>query len=160
MIVDFEQYINIKHNLGTIVCASGGFDPIHPGHISYLQHAKRLGDTLVVIVNGDHFLTVKKGKPFQDIDTRCHIVDGIKGVDYVYPFRWERDQSVCEALRALTPNIFANGGDQTGITIPEVETCIKLDIQMEFGVGVNKEWSSLNFLQEWAEFKNGQFGDT
>lgn len=158
MIIDFEKYRLLKGELGTIVCASGGFDPIHPGHISYLNEAKKLGDTLVVVVNGDQFLTVKKGQPFQDLDARCYIVDNLRSVDFVFPFRWERDQSVCVALELLRPDIFANGGDQTGITIPEIDTCAKLGITTVFSVGDNKKWSSSNFLDEWVEFKNGQSG--
>ena len=156
MIIDFEQYRALKSEMGTLVCASGGFDPIHPGHISYLNEAKRLGDTLVVIVNGDYFLTIKKGQPFQDLDTRCYIVDNLRCADFVFPFRWERDLSVCQALELLRPNIFANGGDQTDITIPEVPTCAALGIETVFGVGADKKWSSSNFLDEWVEFKNGQ----
>ena len=72
--------------LGKVVATSGGFDPIHPGHISCIIESAGFGDVLVVIVNGDTFLTEKKGKPFQDCRTRCLIVSGLRDVDYVVPF--------------------------------------------------------------------------
>ena len=85
-IISFEEFDKIRDSLGTIVCSSGGYDPIHPGHATNLIESKRYGDTLVVIVNGDAFLRDKKGKPFMDLKTRCQIVSCIRGVDYVIPF--------------------------------------------------------------------------
>ena len=72
-IVTLEEFSKIRKtiDLGRIVATSGGFDPIHPGHASCLIESKKLGDTLVVIVNGDGFLRNKKGKAFQDLETRC-----------------------------------------------------------------------------------------
>ncbi len=80
-IVSFEEFEKLRPKLGKVVATSGGFDPIHPGHISCIIDSKKYGDTLVVIVNGDSFLTEKKGKPFQDLETRCLIVSGVAGVD-------------------------------------------------------------------------------
>ena len=113
------------------------------------------GDTLVVIVNGDDFLMRKKGKAFQDIDTRAAIVSAIRGVDYVVKFEIENDPTVGVALRSVRPNIFTKGGDRVqGKTMPESEeaACLELNIKIIDGVGRDKVWSSSDFLREWGEF--------
>jgi D-beta-D-heptose 7-phosphate kinase/D-beta-D-heptose 1-phosphate adenosyltransferase len=152
-IVDFATIDRLRPTLGKIVVASGGFDPIHPGHASNLLEAKRLGDTLVVVVNGDAFLRNKKGKAFQDLKTRCQIVSFVRGVNYVVPFEIENDQTVSEALRQLRPHIFAKGGDRAAAhLVPESTICRELGIEITYGVGAPKEWSSSDFLAEWGEF--------
>lgn len=152
-IVDFAAIDRLRLDLGRIVVASGGFDPVHPGHASNLLEARKLGDTLVVLVNGDAFLRAKKGKPFQDLKTRCQIVSFLRGVDYVVPFEIENDSTVCEALRRLRPHVFAKGGDRAAPhLVPEWETCQQLGIEIVFGVGASKEWSSSDFLREWSDF--------
>ncbi len=154
-IVTFQEFRKLRPKLGKIVATSGGFDPIHPGHISCIIESKKYGDTLVVIVNGDNFLTNKKGKPFQNLETRCLIVSGITGVDYVIPFEIKKDQTVKKALEALKPDVFTKGGDRIDEkSIPEWETCQKNNIQVVSGVGADKKWSSSWFLQEWDE-RNG-----
>jgi len=102
-IVSFDEFdaIREREDLGTIVATSGGYDPIHPGHATCLIESKKHGDTLVAIVNGDWFLRTKKGKNFQDLETRCMIVSCIRNVDYVIPFEIENDTTVCEALRRV-----------------------------------------------------------
>ena len=152
-IISLEDFGGFKAAIsGTIVCTSGGFDPIHPGHISCFIDSKDLGDKLVVVVNGDSFLKAKKGRPFQDLDTRCRIVSAIRGVDYVVPFEIENDQSVCVALEQIQPHIFAKGGDRKDpSSIPEWEVCQRLGIQVVFGVGEDKQWSSSDFLSKWTE---------
>src|SRR3989344_2942183 len=100
-IISFEDFAKLRPNLGKVVATSGGFDPIHPGHISCIIESKKYGDTLVVIVNGDAFLTSKKGRPFQSLETRSLIVSGIAGVDYVVPFEIKNDQTVNKALGAI-----------------------------------------------------------
>ncbi len=151
-IVSFSEIERLRPDLGKIVATSGGFDPIHPGHISCIIESKQYGDTLVVIVNGDHFLTAKKGKPFQSLETRCLIVSGIAGVDYVIPFEIKGDQTVIKALEALKPNVFTKGGDRIDEqSIPEWATCQKYNIKLINGVGADKQWSSSWFLKEWDE---------
>lgn len=151
-IVSFEDFEEERTRLGTIIAVSGGFDPIHPGHVSYIQEAKKLGSTLVVIVNGDAFLRAKKGKPFQDLETRSAIVSAVRGVDFVIPFEIENDQTVCTALARLRPHIFANGGDRKDAeSIPEWETCIRYNIKLIQNVGADKQWSSSDFLRDWAQ---------
>jgi cytidyltransferase-like protein len=152
-IVSFEEFNAIRSNLGKIVCTSGGFDPIHPGHISCIHESKKFGDTLVVIVNGDSFLKNKKGRPFMDLKTRSTIVSYIRGVDYVIPFEIKNDQTVSRALEQIKPHIFTKGGDRINAkTIPEWTTCEKNNIEIISGIGFNKEWSSSDFLREWGEF--------
>ena len=152
-IVTPEEFAKLRPNLGKVVAASGGFDPVHPGHLSYLIDSKKHGDTLAVIVNGDWFLTKKKGRPFQNLETRCQIISAIRGVDYVIPFEIEGDMSVCKALEAIKPDVFANGGDRKDKeSILEWGVCQKYGIQPVFGVGLDKKWSSSWFLKEWHEF--------
>lgn len=149
-IVSFEEFARLRPKLGKVVMTSGGYDPIHPGHISCIIESKKYGDTLVVVVNGDAFLTAKKGKPFQNLETRSLIVSGIAGVDYVVPFEIKNDQTVSKALELLKPDVFTKGGDRVDeSTIPEWETCKKHQIKIVTGVGLDKKWSSSWFLNEW-----------
>jgi len=152
-IVTFEEFDETRESLGRIVCTSGGYDPIHPGHATCIVESKRHGDTLVVVVNGDNFLTVKKGKPFMDLMTRCRIVSCIRNVDFVIPFEIRDDQTVCEALRRIRPHIFTKGGDRTDYSnIPEWQVCQELGIEIVPRVGHEKVWDSSGFLREWGEF--------
>jgi D-beta-D-heptose 7-phosphate kinase/D-beta-D-heptose 1-phosphate adenosyltransferase len=151
-IVTFAELDALRPHLGKIVATSGGFDPIHPGHISCIMESRQYGDTVVVIVNGDTFLTNKKGKPFQDLATRMLIVSALREVDYVVPFEIENDQTVVKALEQLRPDVFTKGGDRIDETsIPEWATCQKHNIQVISGVGLDKFWSSSDFLREWEE---------
>ena len=104
-ILTLEEFSKLRDDpdagLGVVVATSGGFDPIHPGHVTCIVESADFGDTLVVIVNGDDFLMRKKGKAFQDIDTRAAIVSAIRGVDYVVKFEIENDPTVAVALRAV-----------------------------------------------------------
>ena len=153
-IVSFDEFSKLRPKLGKIVATSGGFDPIHPGHISCIIESKKYGDTLVVIVNGDSFLASKKGRPFQNLETRSLIVSGIAGVDYVVPFEIKGDQTVNKALAALNPDVFTKGGDRVNkASLPEWETCKKHNIKIVFGVGEDKQWSSSRFLKEWDRAK-------
>lgn len=149
-IVSFEEFEKLRPSLGKIVATSGGFDPIHPGHISCIIESKKYGDTLVVVVNGDAFLTAKKGRPFQNLETRSLIASGIREVDYVIPFEVEDDQTVSKALEAIKPDVFTKGGDRVDkASLPEWETCKEHGIEIKFGVGAPKEWSSSWFLNRW-----------
>ena len=137
-----------------IVLVTGGFDPLHSGHIEYFKSAKKLGDLLVVGINSDSWLSRKKGAPFMPDQERNGIVKNLSMVDRTIFFN-DRDGSAKEAirdLRALYPNdqiIFANGGDRTQENIPEMD--IKDDnLVFAFGVGgENKMNSSSWILQEW-----------
>jgi cytidyltransferase-like protein len=149
-IVSFDDFES-NRPAGRVVATSGGYDPVHPGHISSIQQSREYGDVVVVIVNGDAFLAAKKGRPFQDLHTRCLIVSAIRGVDYVVPFEIAGDRTVTEALRRLRPDVFTKGGDRVDAeSIPEWGICQRLGIDVVTGVGEDKRWSSSWFLQAWA----------
>lgn len=150
-IITFDEFDTLRDSLGTIVCTSGGYDPVHPGHLSCIHDSKRLGDTMIVIVNGDAFLRNKKGKPFMDIRTRSEIMSYAVGADYIIPFEIENDQTVIKALEKVRPHIFTKGGDRIDETsIPEWGTCVKHGIKVISGVGYDKQWSSSDLLAEWV----------
>jgi cytidyltransferase-like protein len=150
-IVSFEAF-DADRPTGRVVATSGGFDPIHPGHISSLQASAEFGDVVVAIVNGDAFLRAKKGRSFQDLVTRCLIVSAVRGVDYVVPFEIDGDLTVREALRRLQPDVFTKGGDRVDAhTIAEWDLCQELGIEVVTGVGADKQWSSSWFLDAWAQ---------
>jgi cytidyltransferase-like protein len=137
-----------------IVLITGGFDPLHSGHIAYFKAAKALGDILIVGVNSDAWLTRKKGSPFMPYKERAEIVRNIVGVDFVIDFD-DSDNSAKRAIwmvRQSYPNdkiIFANGGDRTDKNIPEMDIQDQ-NLEFVFGVGgFNKANSSSWILQEW-----------
>ncbi len=132
-----------------VVAVSGGFDPIHIGHIELFQAAKKLGDELVVILNNDNWLKQKKQHIFMDQSERRAILEALKPVDRVVLTKHRpdtKDISVCQALKDLKPDIFANGGDRNKKNIPEVPTCQTIGCQMIFNVGLNGKRQSSSWL--------------
>ena len=117
-----------------IIIVSGGFDPIHSGHIAYFNSAKSLGDKLVVIINSDYQAGLKKGKSFMPEEDRLEIVQALRCVDEVF-LSIDKDKSVCKSLEHLKPNIFANGGDRSLEEIPETAVMKKYNIEMVDGLG-------------------------
>jgi cytidyltransferase-like protein len=145
----------------TIVLITGGFDPLHSGHIAYFKAAKQLGDMLIVGINSDTWLTRKKGIPFMPYKERAEIVRNIIGVDYVIDFN-DEDNSAKHAIwmvRQSYPNdkiIFANGGDRTAVNIPEMSIQDN-NLDFVFGVGgEDKKNSSSWILQEWKAPKTSR----
>ena len=125
-----------------LVCISGGFDPIHIGHIRYIQKAAQLGTKLWAILNTDDFLLRKKGYVFMSQSERKEVLWNIKGIDNVV-LCIDKDNTVCKTLEMIKPNIFAKGGDRTNNNIPEASICEKIGIKMYFGIGgYNKPQSS------------------
>ena len=116
------------------VAISGYFDPIHVGHLEYIELSKKLGDYLIVIVNNNHQCILKKGKPFMDEKDRIKIVEAIEWVDEVF-LSIDMDKTVCKSLEAIKPNIFTNGGDRTNEEIPESMVCKKYGIEILDGLG-------------------------
>ncbi|MDB9974077.1 adenylyltransferase/cytidyltransferase family protein [Gammaproteobacteria bacterium] len=139
-----------------IVVVSGGFDPIHSGHIAYFKSAKSHGNKLIVALNSDAWLEKKKGKFFMPFDERKAIVESIKFVDQVIGFKDDTKGSCINALeeiKKLHPNediYFANGGDRDKKNIPEMSV---LGINFIFGVGGNdKKNSSSWILNKWQYY--------
>jgi cytidyltransferase-like protein len=137
-----------------IVLITGGFDPLHSGHIAYFKAAKKLGDILIVGVNSNAWLTRKKGAPFMPYSERAEIVRNIVGVDFVIDFN-DSDGSAKHAIQMVRQSypqdqiIFANGGDRTNDNIPEMDI-VDDNLQFVFGAGgFNKANSSSWILQEW-----------
>ena len=136
----------------TIVLVTGGFDPIHGGHIDYFNAAKQLGDILIVGVNSNAWLERKKGQYFMTVTERVQIIENLRMVDNCILFN-DDDNTAIEAIRnvkSLYPNcriIFANGGDRTKDNIPEM---VFDDVEFVFGVGgTNKKNSSSDILRKW-----------
>lgn len=136
-----------------VVVITGGFDPLHGGHIEYIKAARELGDVLVVGVNSDEWLVRKKGRSFMPFEDRVSIIDALQGVDFAIPFN-DRDGTAKDAIdwaRKVYPNhtiVFANGGDRTQDNIPEMNT-EDSNIEFVFGIGGNKSNSSSWLLDEW-----------
>lgn len=134
----------------TVGVVSGGFDPIHPGHCSYIDQAAHLCDMLVVVVNGDWFLTQKKGRSFMPLADRVFVVDCLQGVKITVPFEIVNDETVGQALEILQPDYFFKGGDRTGPrNIPEWLVCETNDIEVITDCGDPKYWSSSDYLRRW-----------
>jgi D-beta-D-heptose 7-phosphate kinase/D-beta-D-heptose 1-phosphate adenosyltransferase len=138
----------------TIVLITGGFDPVHSGHIAYINAARKLGDVLVVGVNSDAWLSRKKGRAFMPEFERCTVVRSIVGVDFVITFD-DSDGSARDAIRKVRDSypgdriVFANGGDRTAVNIPEMDLQDP-GLEFQFGVGgAHKANSSSWILEEW-----------
>ena len=120
-----------------IIVVSGGFDPLHSGHLAYINNASLLGDYLVVALNSDNWLTEKKGQPFMSFNERKEILENLKSVNEVISFN-DSDGSCCDALEQIKLSypdnqiIFCNGGDRDKTNIPEMNV---KNIEFEFGVG-------------------------
>ncbi len=127
-----------------IVCVSGGFDPIHIGHVRMIQDAARFGK-VIVIANSDAWLKRKKGYVFMPYEERQEILYAIKGVIDVVEAS-DEDNTVCATLEHINPHIFANGGDRGDSNTPEMDVCKRLDIQMIWGMGGNDKPQSSSWL--------------
>jgi len=117
-----------------VVVASGYFDPLHYGHIEYLQRSKELGDTLIVIVNNDEQAKLAKGGSFMPVHERVKLIRALSCVDTAME-AMDQDRSVCKTLALLHPHIFTNGGNQFNDMIPEANVCLELGIKMEDCLG-------------------------
>lgn len=146
----------MKNRKKIVVAVSGGFDPIHLGHIRLFEEAKKLGDELIVILNNDNWFSIKGRHLFMPQNERKAIIEALKPVDRViltkHKFskkvfdRSTKEYGVCRELEELKPDIFANGGDRFKDDVPEVETCNKIGCEMVFNVGDGGKIQSSSWL--------------
>ena len=137
---------DISFTSSNTVCVSGGFDPVHIGHLRMIQEAALYGD-VVIIVNSDNWLMRKKGYIFMPFAERCEILEGFKGVVKTVAVD-DTDNTVCEALSRLNPTYFANGGDRKTDNTPEMDICDTLGIKLLWNVGGGKIQSSSTLVEE------------
>mgnify|MGYP003113022705 CR=1 FL=1 len=126
------------------VMVSGGFDPVHAGHIRMIRHAAEYGD-VIVIANSDDWLWRKKGFVFMEYARRIEILNAIKGVVLVDSVD-DSDGTVCEAIRRLKPDFFANGGDRGRANTPEQSVCEELGVELLWGIGGEEKLQSSSDL--------------
>jgi len=153
----------------TIVIVTGGFDPLHSGHIVYFQDAKKLGDKLIVGINSDEWLVNKKGRPFMSLSERTEIIKNLAVVDEVVTFD-DQDNSASGAIREVLKKypknkiLFANGGDRTSGNILEMDAFKdQTNVEFVFSVGgdfkknssswILEEWKSPTVEKPWGAFK-------
>ena len=139
-----------------VVVSSGGFDPIHIGHIRMFKEAKKMGDIHIVILNNDNWLLIKKGFIFMPQQERKEVIEALECVDKVVITKHRKntqDMSVVKELERINPHIFVNGGDRKQKNIPELALCKKVGIKPVFNVGYGgKVQSSSWLLSPYEEF--------
>ena len=143
-----------------IIAVSGGFDPVHKGHVQMIEEASKLG-SVMVIINSDDWLKRKKGYVFMSWEDRAYIMGNIKGVRIVAAVD-DSDNTVCEALRRMKPDAFANGGDRKDNNTPEMDVCNELGIELLWNIGGEKVESSSNLVNkarwEKRQLVSGEIG--
>ena len=132
-----------------IIAVSGGFDPVHVGHVRMIAEAAALGD-VIVIANSDEWLMRKKGYVFMTWEERQEILYNFKGVVDVYK-ALDDDDTVCKTLAKMKPDIFGNGGDRKGDNVPEVKLCNDLGIDLVWNLGGEKIQSSSTLVAKAKE---------
>lgn len=139
-----------------VIIISGGFDPVHKGHVRMILAASEECEMLVVGVNSDDWLRRKKGKEFMTFDERVEIMSSFKGVGYAVGFD-DSDNSASDLIRktrSLYPNAsiaFANGGDRIHENVPEVQVCFDNNVEMIWNVGGGKIQSSSDLIKKSQE---------
>ena len=134
-----------------VIVLSGGFDPMHVGHLRMIQESAKMAEIVIAGVNSDEWLMRKKGYVFMPHEERVEMVQGTRGVSKAMAFD-DDDNSACDLLRrvrALWPNFkvaFANGGDRTSDNIPEIPVAEELDVHLIWGVGGGKVQSSSDLV--------------
>jgi len=152
-----RTFLGERSNEKSIYMTSGGFDPMHVGHVRCIQETVRmarnckmrhLGGLVVVVVNADSFLERKKGYAFMPLEERMEIINAIEGVDFVVPWETDGDQTVVGAIGELEPDFFTKGGDRfDASTIPEWEICQSIGCEILTGIGGNKIQSSSSLVK-------------
>mgnify|MGYP003632679324 CR=1 FL=1 len=127
-----------------IICVSGGFDPVHIGHLRMIQEASKYGH-VVVIVNSDDWLMRKKGYIFMPFNERCEILEGFEATGETTNVD-DRDDTVCDAIRRIKPTYFANGGDRKTDNTPEMDVCNEVGVELLWNMGGGKIQSSSSLV--------------
>ena len=136
--------------MNTLSIVSGGFDPLHVGHLELIEKSKAISDDVLAIINTDEFLTNKKGKPFMPFEERIKIVQALKPITFTFK-SVDEDHTVCKSIefvyneynRVYGKIIFCNGGDRTsGANTPEHELCEKIGVESVYGLGDKIQSSS------------------
>ena len=161
-IKDLRTFFLERSNQRPIYMTSGGFDPLHIGHVRCIKatvaraqnkdiHPWQMKGIVVVVVNADSFLQRKKGYAFMPLEERMEIIDAIDGVDYVVSCQTDGDKTVGGAIEILKPTYFTKGGDRfDASTIPEWDICQKINCEIITGVGVGGKVQSSSELVERA----------
>lgn len=140
-----------------IIALSGGFDPLHVGHVRMIEQAKAYGD-VIVILNSDDWLERKKGFVFMDWKQRCEILDALESV-YLVMGVDDEDDTVRDALEKLRPDYFGNGGDRGQGNTPEHELCQELGIIEVYSLGGTKIQSSKDLVIRAVEGAFNELND-
>tara|TARA_R110002051_G_C8522883_1_gene468265 strand:+ start:159 stop:587 length:429 start_codon:yes stop_codon:yes gene_type:complete len=135
--------------MNKIICISGGFDPLHVGHVRMMKAASEHANVFVIL-NSDEWLMRKKGYMFMTFDERKEIIQSIEAVHCVVDVN-DGDGTVCEALKRIMPHFFGNGGDRLSDNVPEVDLCKELGIEMIWNLGGEKIQSSSDLVQSYKE---------
>lgn len=146
-------------NKKIVVVVSGGFDPVHIGHVRMFNEAKKLGHKLVVILNNDNWLKLKKGYVFMTEIERKEIIESFAAVDEVVISSHKEnttDISICNDLRKVRPHIFAKGGDRHSGNIPETPVCEEIGCKIVNDVGRGGKVQSSSWLVKNAKEKEAQ----
>ena len=144
----------MEKNTKNVIVLSGGFDPVHKGHVRMFKAASKLGK-VVVGLNSDEWLIRKKNKFFMSFEERFEILSAIKYIDSVYDFDDSDDTAInlISKINQIFSNqylvFFGNGGDRNNETTPEVEYCLKNKIELIWNLGGDKIQSSSDLLQNW-----------
>jgi cytidyltransferase-like protein len=162
-VLELKSFLTNIQSRRPIYMTSGGFDPIHIGHIRCIQetallansdvkHPSHMSGLVVVVVNADSFLIRKKGYAFMPVEERMEIINSLEGVDFVVPWEAEgSDQTVIQALDILKPTYFTKGGDRfDASTIPEWDICQKIGCEIITGVGAGGKVQSSSELVQRA----------
>ena len=141
----------------SVIIVSGGFDPVHKGHLRMFREASWLGHQVIIGLNSDDWLTRKKGKPFMNFNERKEILEAFRYVNQVIPFD-DSDGTACDLIEKVNDMYdtdqkiyFANGGDRGKDNVPEVDTCKDSGVIMLWGVGGGKIQSSSWLIGEKNE---------
>ena len=141
-----------------VIILSGGFDPVHKGHIRMFREAANLGHQVIIGLNSDKWLTRKKGKPFMKWEERAEILESCKFITQVLSMD-DSDDTASDIIKQVAKlyqdqdmNIyFANGGDRKRGNVPELDTCKELNVVMLWGIGGGKIQSSSDLTANWEK---------